>query len=154
MRSKFMANLFSPNPWEAMNKSGSWLIVGKDGKRIATIAQSPSIEKNAKLIAASPYMLEALKGIAELVGDEDLPDNGELSGAAISDMDLKATQTLLILFASKLMNQLKPHSNNNLPKRSSIRYFHRRNAERYPVQHIRRNKPKRQTTNISYKCLN
>jgi hypothetical protein len=30
-------------------------------------------------------MLEAFKGISELIGDEDLPDNGELSGAAISD---------------------------------------------------------------------
>jgi hypothetical protein len=37
-------------------------------------------------------MLEALKGIAELIGDEDLPDNGELSGAAISDMVHAAIQ--------------------------------------------------------------
>ena len=87
-----MADLFSPSPWKAINKSGSWQVVGKDGKTIATIEQSPSSEKNAKLIAASPYMLEALKGIAELIGDEDLPDNGELSGAAISDMVRSAIQ--------------------------------------------------------------
>jgi hypothetical protein len=37
-------------------------------------------------------MLEALKGIAELVGDEDLPDNGGLSGAAIRDMVRSAIQ--------------------------------------------------------------
>ena len=40
----------------------------------------------AKLIAASPYTTEALKAIVELIGDEDLPDNGELSGAAVCDM--------------------------------------------------------------------
>jgi len=43
-------------------------------------------KKNASLIAASPYMLEALEAVVALLGDEDLPDNGELSGAAISDM--------------------------------------------------------------------
>jgi len=42
--------------------------------------------KNASLIAASPYLLEALKAVVALIGDEYLPDNGELSGAAISDM--------------------------------------------------------------------
>ena len=38
------------------------------------------------MFALSPYMLDALKGMAELIGDEDLPDNGDLSGAAICDM--------------------------------------------------------------------
>ena len=69
--------------------------VGKDGKRIATIEQSPSIEKNAKLIAASPFMLEILKRIAEPIGDEDLPDNGELSGAANSDIVCQANSNIL-----------------------------------------------------------
>jgi len=31
-------------------------------------------------------MLEALSGIVQLIGEEDLPDNGELSGAAICDL--------------------------------------------------------------------
>lgn len=30
--------------------------------------------------------LEALKAIMNLIGDKDLPDNGELSGAAVCDM--------------------------------------------------------------------
>jgi len=34
----------------------------------------------------TPYILEALRGLVDLIGDEDLPDNGELSGAAICDM--------------------------------------------------------------------
>jgi hypothetical protein len=31
-------------------------------------------------------LYEALKGMVDLIGDEDLPDNGELSGAAICDL--------------------------------------------------------------------
>lgn len=34
----------------------------------------------------TPYILEALRGLVDLIGDEDLPDNGELSGDAICDM--------------------------------------------------------------------
>ena len=43
-------------------------------------------EANAKLIAVSPMMLEALSGLLQLIREEDLPDNGELSGAAICDL--------------------------------------------------------------------
>lgn len=35
---------------------------------------------------AAPLLYEALKAMLELIGDEDLPDNGELSGAAICDL--------------------------------------------------------------------
>ena len=31
-------------------------------------------------------LYEALKGMVDLIGDEDLPDNGELSGPAICDL--------------------------------------------------------------------
>lgn len=31
-------------------------------------------------------LYEALKAITNLIGDDDLPDNGELSGAAICDL--------------------------------------------------------------------
>ena len=41
---------------------------------------------NARIIAASPLMFEALSGLVQLIGDEDLPDNGEFSGAAICDL--------------------------------------------------------------------
>ena len=34
---------------------------------------------------AAPAMYEALKTLLALIGDEDLPDNGELSGAVICD---------------------------------------------------------------------
>lgn len=35
---------------------------------------------------AAPLLYEALKAMVELIGDEDLPDNGELSGVAICDL--------------------------------------------------------------------
>lgn len=67
---------------KVFKKGGSWVVQTKDGKTIATVSDGSF----AKLMAASPYMLEALKAVSNLLGDEDLPDNGELSGAAISDM--------------------------------------------------------------------
>ena len=42
-------------------------------------------QANANLIAAAPAMHEALQALLALIGDEDLPDNGELSGASICD---------------------------------------------------------------------
>ena len=75
-----------PNTWKAIFKDGSWQIQRQNGEMVAILAKSKDAKDNAKLIAASPYMFEALKGIVNLIGDEDLPDNGELSGAAISDM--------------------------------------------------------------------
>jgi len=35
---------------------------------------------------AATLLYEALKAMLDLIGDEDLPDNGELSGAAICDL--------------------------------------------------------------------
>ena len=34
----------------------------------------------------APLLYEALKAMVDLIGDEDLPDNGEWSGAAICDL--------------------------------------------------------------------
>lgn len=31
-------------------------------------------------------LYEALKGMVDLIGEDDLPDNGELSGAAVCDL--------------------------------------------------------------------
>ena len=75
-----------PNLWKAKKLGASWVVQDVDGKTIATVKNTDNDKANAKMIAASPYMLEALKGVIGLIGDEDLPDNGELSGAAISDM--------------------------------------------------------------------
>ena len=75
-----------PGSWRAKLEGGLWRILDAEGNRIATIEKSANQKAHARLIAASPYMLDALKGLLELIGDEDLPDNGELSGAAICDM--------------------------------------------------------------------
>ena len=72
--------------WKATLKDNLWLVQDKDGQTVASVMSGRESKKNASLIAASPYMLEALKAVIALIGDEDLPDNGELSGAAISDM--------------------------------------------------------------------
>ena len=84
-----------PNTWKAIFKDGSWQIQRQNGEMVAVLAKSKDAKDNAKLIAASPYMFEALKGIVDLIGDEDLPDNGEFSGAAISDMVRTATHMTL-----------------------------------------------------------
>jgi len=72
--------------WKAKPKGDSWSVQDDKGNVIASINKAKNAEINARLIAASPYMLEALKAVVNLIGDEDLPDNGELSGAAICDL--------------------------------------------------------------------
>jgi len=75
-----------PDNWEAVEKGDLWEVINENGCVIASISKDKDAEANARLIAASPYMVSALKSVSELIGDEDLPDNGELSGAAICDM--------------------------------------------------------------------
>ena len=75
-----------PGTWEARLDGKVWKILTEDGQVVATLAESADAEAKAKMIALSPYMMEALKGVVELIGDEDLPDNGEFSGAAVCDM--------------------------------------------------------------------
>ena len=47
---------------------------------ILSLEKSANQEAHARLIVASPYMLEALRGLVESIGEEDLHDNGERSG--------------------------------------------------------------------------
>lgn len=81
-----MNKMAIPNRWQTVLKGDLWQIQTKDGRIIATIGRSKEAEANAKLIAVSPYMLEALKAVLNIIGDEDLPDNGEFSGSAVSDL--------------------------------------------------------------------
>ena len=76
----------SPGSWKAVLANGLWKVQDENGQSIASINKGENEEAHAHLIAASPYMLEALKGLVGLIGDEDLPDNGEFSGAAICDL--------------------------------------------------------------------
>jgi len=75
-----------PGAWEALLENGSWVIRDKGGRKIAVVEKGKDAKANARLIAMSPYTHEALKGLMALIGDEDLEDNGELSGAAVCDM--------------------------------------------------------------------
>jgi hypothetical protein len=75
-----------PYTWVAVLKDDTWVVQTQNGHVVATLGPGKEAKKNAKLIAASPYMLEALKAMVALIGDEDLADNGELSGAAVCDM--------------------------------------------------------------------
>ena len=79
-----------PGSWKAVSEGDSWQIKDKDNRAIASVEKGESAEYNARLLMTSPYMLEALKGLVALIGDDDLDDNGELSGAAICDMAREA----------------------------------------------------------------
>ena len=72
--------------WKAVSEKGIWKVHSPKDEVIATVEKSRKAEAHAKLIAASPMMFEALSGLVQLIGEEDLPDNGELSGAAICDL--------------------------------------------------------------------
>lgn len=77
--------------WKAVLVNGRWEVRSPDGEIVALVEKGNQDGANAKLIAASPMMFEALSGLIQLIGDEDLPDNGELSGAAICDLARSAT---------------------------------------------------------------
>jgi len=79
-----MANVLGM--WQAKKNGDARQVLDGEGQLIATLSNIPGAETKAKQIAISPYVLEALKSMVELLGDEDIPDNGELSGAAICDM--------------------------------------------------------------------
>lgn len=51
-----------PNTWKAIPKGDNWIVQTQKGQLIATIGKGKDTEANARLIAASPMMLEALSG--------------------------------------------------------------------------------------------
>ncbi|MFC1914569.1 hypothetical protein ACFLXF_04785 [Chloroflexota bacterium] len=75
-----------PGFWQAKRIGKRWQVVDEGGGRVAAIENAPDEGEKARLVAASPYMLQALQAVSNIIGEEDLPDNGEFSGAAISDM--------------------------------------------------------------------
>jgi len=72
--------------WKKKLEGGQWIIYSPDNEVIASLSKSKKSVGNARIIAASPLMFEALSGLVQLIGEEDLLDNGELSGAAICDL--------------------------------------------------------------------
>lgn len=72
--------------WKAVLVDRQWEIRSSQNNLIASVEKGSHDEADAKLMAVSPMMLEALSGLVQLIGEEDLPDNGELSGAAICDL--------------------------------------------------------------------
>jgi hypothetical protein len=77
---------YTAGKWKAVLEDGRWKVRSSEGGIIASLEKGGRDEANAKLIAASPMMFEALSSLVQLIGGEDLPDNGELSGAAICDL--------------------------------------------------------------------
>ena len=81
---------FTPGPWVVECKkfiaTPKAVVIAElnDGLQ-GEYPESGYINANATLIAAAPAMYEALQALLALIGDEDLPDNGELSGASICD---------------------------------------------------------------------
>ena len=73
---------FTPGPW-VINANGD--INSEQGAICWLPSGIHNKHNNATLIAAAPAMYEALQALLTLIGDEDLPDNGELSGASICD---------------------------------------------------------------------
>ena len=72
----------TPGPWVVH----TFTISGKEKLEVLdATGTNACVRANAHLIAAAPAMYEALQALLALIGDEDLPDNGELSGASICD---------------------------------------------------------------------
>ena len=79
---------FTPGPWHLEHDVDGipLTIIGSDGSAIGTVETwNDCTEGNRLVLTAAPAMYEALQALLALIGDEDLPDNGELSGASICD---------------------------------------------------------------------
>jgi len=81
-----MKPAYTEGMWKAVSQGRKWKVQSSQDEVVAVDEKNREAEANAKLIAASPMMFEALSGLVQLIGEEDLPDNGELSGAAICDL--------------------------------------------------------------------
>ena len=122
-----MSEEYSPSPWQAVMQQESWLIVDKNNKKIATIEKSVKSEEYAKIIAASPFMLEALQKMVALMADEDLPEiaasscvvniglfnfliNVNIGCLVISDSltVLSNSTPLALSHPTKMMNHIQP----------------------------------------------
>lgn len=86
-----MAILQSLEPYEAVKvntagDSSGTTEVHAGSVRIATFWPGAEQEAHIRLFLAAPLLLEACKAALCLAGDDDFPDNGEYSGAAITDL--------------------------------------------------------------------
>ena len=77
---------FTPGPWiAALGERLNTDVYHRDKQGNRVFVAEFATQADAVLGAAAPAMYEALKAMLALSGDEDLPDNGELSGASICD---------------------------------------------------------------------
>ena len=54
-----------------------------DGDKEIAVLKEPSL---SSLLCAAPLLLDACEGVLNVLGDDELPDNGEFSGAAVTDL--------------------------------------------------------------------
>ena len=70
----------TPGPWRLESWSGE--IIGEGGALVASLDTSQVNFADAKLIAAAPELLEALRGLYEFAAVDTHHDNEEASRAA------------------------------------------------------------------------
>lgn len=75
-------------PWKSSGNE-VWTDHGMPFKIATATVASPmngiDADGHARLIAAAPDLIEAARAVLKLLDGADIPDNGELSGAAITD---------------------------------------------------------------------
>lgn len=76
----------TPGPWVADGSeitTATW-VCGADGKRICTMRPSFADWSNARLIAAAPELLEALKDLVARIDEYGSPISASFARAAIA----------------------------------------------------------------------
>ena len=98
-----MKTLHTPSPWHSHKSESDFVIVHSDGENRSHVAklfdstlceEHGSISANARLIAAAPQMLAALRAALEAMGDSyDATDAAGEEGASVWDQVANAIET-------------------------------------------------------------
>ena len=82
-----MKNTHTPGPWAAAQSiRGYWFIEHLQGKELYTLTRLDCAEQDARLIAAAPDMLEALRAIATYMRGDLTADDFKAFGLKRGDL--------------------------------------------------------------------